>query len=79
MLSIELGGACRGSALVFVKATMKMQADIANPRIMFSILTPATLTRFYSPVFGQRRVLINCVGWCCQRMSATRFRRVRNT
>jgi hypothetical protein len=50
MLSIEFGDPCRASALAFVKATMKMQADIANPRIVFSILTPATTIRPYSSV-----------------------------
>jgi hypothetical protein len=35
MLSIELGGACRGSAFPFVMATMKIQADIANPTVIF--------------------------------------------
>jgi hypothetical protein len=34
MLSIELGGACRGSAFAFVMATMKIQADI-NPTVIF--------------------------------------------
>ena len=43
MLSIELGDPCRSSALAFVKAMMKMQADIANPRIVFRYSHPARL------------------------------------